>query len=117
MHEDVTSGGRPWLAVIAVALAMQGLSSGYYLLYGAPLLAGWIVWFVRDRRRAAAIVLACAAAAILLRPVLLKYRDIQNDLGLVRRFEEIEFFGADVSAIASASPLLEIGRASCRERV
>ena len=108
MHEYVTSGGRPWLAVIAVALAMQGLSSGYYLLYGAPLLAGWIVWFVRDRRRAAAIVLACAAAAIVLSPVLLKYRDIQNDLGLVRRFEEIEFFGADVSAIASASPLLAL---------
>src|SRR4029453_17890473 len=33
-----------WLVVFAVAWALQGLSSGYYLFYSAPVIALWALW-------------------------------------------------------------------------
>ena len=53
-------------------------------------------------------LIAGAVAAIVISPVLLRYRGIQDALGLVREFREIEFYGADLTGIFAASPLIAL---------
>ena len=101
-----------WLAVFALAWALQGLSSGYYLFYSAPVIGLWAIWFAREKpwRGLGAIVLACGVVILALLPVLLGYRAIQNQLLLARSFAEIESFSADITGIVSATPIMALWR-------
>jgi hypothetical protein len=101
-----------WLVLFAVLWALQGLSSGYYLFYSAPVIGLWAIWFAREKpwRGVGAIMLACGAVFLALLPVLLKYRAIQNQLLLTRSFAEIESFSADITGILSATPLMALWR-------
>ena len=101
-----------WLAVFAVCWWMQGLSSGYYLFYSAPMIALWAIWFARDRptRGVLAIMLACGLVFVALLPVLLPYREIQNRLLLTRPRAEIESFSADITGILSATSSMALWR-------
>ena len=49
LHQYVRRYQARWLLVFAVCWFLQGLSSGYYLFYSAPVIALWAVWFARDR--------------------------------------------------------------------
>jgi hypothetical protein len=101
-----------WLILFAVLWALQGLSSGYYLFYSAPVIGLWAIWFGRERpwRGIGAIMLACGVVFLVLLPVLLKYRAIQNQLLLTRSFAEIEAFSADITGILSATPIMALWR-------
>jgi hypothetical protein len=101
-----------WLVLFAVFWLLQGLSSGYYLFYSAPVIGLWAVWFARDKlwRGVAAVMLACAAVLIALLPVLLGYKTIQDRLLLTRSSAEIESFSADITGILSATPNMALWR-------
>ena len=51
LHVYLETGRRRWLAVFAIAWALQSLSNGYYLLFAPVLIAAWIAWFLLARRR------------------------------------------------------------------
>src|SRR5262249_41028561 len=81
-----------WLGLFVVMWALQGLASGYCLFYPAPLIVFWACWFARaePRRGIGGILLACGLVFLLLMPIFLGYRAIQNQLLLTRTFGEIE---------------------------
>jgi hypothetical protein len=112
LHLYVRRYQARWLVVFAVCWLFQGLSSGYYLFYSAPVIGLWALWFARDEpvRGVGAIVLACGAVFLALLPVLLGYQRIQNELQLRRSSAEIEFFSADLAGILSATPNIALWR-------
>ena len=112
LHRYVAGYERRWLFAFAACWALQGLSSGYYLFYSAPLVGLWAIWFARGEpwRGIGAILLACVATVLALLPVLLGYRAIQEQLNLSRSFAEIESFSADITGILSATPIMALWR-------
>ena len=112
LHHYVRRFETRWLVLFSAFLALQGLSSGYYFFFSAPLIGLWILWFARDApwRRQAAIVGAGAAAFLVLLPVLLRYQTIQHGLGMARTFGEMEDFSADITGLLSAEPGMALWR-------
>src|SRR5262249_41240547 len=93
-----------WLALFAVAWALQALSNGYLLLFFPVLLAMWVAWHVREGREAAAIGIAWLGGSLPLLPIAAQYDRWQQALALGRSYEEIQSFGADELWIVSAAP-------------
>jgi F5/8 type C domain len=97
LHAFIDTGRRRWLVVFAIALVLQGLSNGYYLLFAPVLIALWIGWFAiarRQWRQVAAIAVACLIASLALLPTVLEYRSVHGALGLTRGRTEIMRFNA-----------------------
>ena len=100
-----------WLALFALALGMNGLVSGYFLLFFGLLVAlviGWLAIAFPDRRRFAAVLVAIGAAALMVWPVISTYRAVQRDLHLRRTVTEVEAFSADLGFIGLGSPSLAV---------
>ena len=112
LHRYLRDGNVRWLVLFAAALALQGLTCGYYFFYAVPLLAAWILWFVRPVRRMLPIGLAWAAAVVPLLPVLLGYRHFLERLNLRREYLEIRLFSADITGLLSPSPLIALWQSS-----
>lgn len=102
------------LAGGTAAFVLQGLSSGYYLFYFAPVLGAYVLWeiAVRDRWRdgrtwlgaagAGAASLACTV------PFLLPYQQAKEQLGFTRPFGEVVSFSADLYAYAHTPPQVHV---------
>ncbi len=106
-----------WLGLFGAAWLLQALSNGYYLVFFPALLALWVAWFVRaDARRLGAIAATWLIASLPLAPLLWKYRQIHAAFGLRRGFGDAEFFGADLTALLDASPLLRFWKLSAFHR-
>lgn len=112
LHRYLRGGGVRWLGLFSAALALQGFSCGYYFFFVAPMLALWMLWFVRPVRRMLPIGLAWAAAFVPLAPVLLGYSHFLGRLNLRRDFLEIRHFSADITGLFSASPMMAIWRSA-----
>jgi len=106
---------RGSLAAIAggtAAFVVQGLSSGYYLFYFAPVLAAYVVWEVvargrgRDWRTWLVLAAAGGAATLATLPFLLPYAEARERFGHVRPFGEVLSFSADLHAYLNAPPQL-----------
>jgi hypothetical protein len=98
-------GHRPRdLAMAGVCWMLNALSTGYYLIFFAVLMAAWLPWFVRTRRDWVAIGATLGTAMILLAPLLVGYEHYQKAFGFVRGRGEIEMFSADVTAFWTVSP-------------
>lgn len=112
LHLYVRRFEKRWLYLFAALWALQGLSSGYYLFYSAPVVGLWTLWFARDKpwRAIAAMILACGIVFLAFVPVFLRYRVIQDQLFLTRGFGEIEVFSADVTGLLSATPIMALWR-------
>jgi hypothetical protein len=115
LHAFVESAGAvsvaraKWLALFAVCWVLQGAANGYLLVYFSVLVALWALWFLASRRRwrDAAMVAAAGAVALLpLAPVLYRYREAHQRLGLSRNLGEIASFGADIGAPLCAADRL-----------
>ena len=92
---------------------MQALSNGYFLLFFPVLVVAWLAWFVDWRRapgRGLAIITAWAVASLPLLPVLLKYREVHERLGLTRTVAEIRDFSAVPASFLHAAPLMSFWR-------
>ncbi len=106
-HAYLTSGRRRWLALFALSWLMQALSNGYYLLF-FPVLAGvWMLWFGTAKWRTfAELTSAFLLGSLPLVPLLWMYRRVHAALNFQRDFGVVNEFGADVTALLDASPLL-----------
>ena len=92
---------------------MQALSNGYYLLFFPVLIGLWLAWFALSRafaRRLMVIIGAWIVASLPLVPLLWGYRRIHAAFNFQRGAGEIGVFGADVSSLLDASPLLRFWR-------
>lgn len=98
----------------AFAFVVQGLSTGYYLFFFAPVLLGYALWemWSRERLRDADtwIALATAGGASLaaLLPFLMPYVDARSHFGFSRPFGEVLFFSANLLAYLNAPPQLHL---------
>lgn len=106
LHRYWQTGRAGWLGAFAAAVALNGLTCGYYLLYFAPVLALVIVWLAlwsRDVRRAAWASAALAAGGLALLPVVLVYRNVHTRWQLSRTLSEIEMYSADLATVLSSA--------------
>lgn len=113
LHAYLTTGARRWLVVFGAAWVVQALSNGYYLLFFPVLILGWLAWFVDWRKapgRGIAILSTWVAASLALLPVLLKYREVHERLGLTRKVAEIREFSAVPASFFHAAPLMRFWR-------
>ncbi len=105
-HRFARSGRWPPLVFGSLALLVQGLSCGYYLLFFSPLAAAFAAFELlrHGRGRAAWARLAAAGALVvaLALPFLLPYQELRARGGAPRQRAEIETFSADVFAYLTA---------------
>ena len=100
------------LAWGTAAFAVQGLSSGYYLFFFAPVLLGYALWEMWVRRRLLdlrtwlAMTAATGAALACLLPFLLPYAEARTTFGFTRPYGEVVSFSADLFAYLNAPPQL-----------
>jgi hypothetical protein len=114
LHAYLDTGARRWLVVFGLAWLMQALSNGYFLLFFPVLVMAWMLWFVDWRRapgRGLAMITAWAVASLPLLPVLLKYHEVHERLGLTRSVEEIRAFSAVPASFLHATPFMKFWRA------
>ena len=99
---------RAWIGASA-AVILQGLSSGYYLLYFSPFALAYVVWEMwrkgrlTDRRTWLALVAAAAVAALVIAPFVIPYVRASRELALSRSLSETTRLSADVYSYATAS--------------
>jgi hypothetical protein len=98
----------------AAAWTLQNLSSGYYLLFFAPVVIVYLAWELATRRRTierrtvTAVALACAAVGVATLPFAVPYAELRG-LGFdPRRVADVERFSADVYAYLTADPKLHV---------
>ena len=103
-------GGRtPALIGATVAVVVQGLSSGYYLLYFTPFAVAYVLWEMwrngrlNDRRTWFSIIAAGMAAAAVIAPFVVPYMRASRELQLSRSLSETTRLSADVYSYATAS--------------
>jgi hypothetical protein len=108
MRRYFETGRVTRLLAAAVAVAVQGLSCGYYLLYFPPFAAAYAVWEAarqgtwRRGRTWLHLAAAGAIAAALVAPVLLPYAEVRERFGMVRPRTEVTRLSADVYSYGTA---------------
>jgi hypothetical protein len=101
-------GSRWALVGGAAAFVVQGLSTGYYLFFFAPVLAGYVIWELASRRRLrdwrawAEVSVAGAVALVVTLPFLLPYAEARERFGFTRPFGEVLIYSADLHAYLNA---------------
>lgn len=106
----VRAGRTRALGGAAAALAAQGLSSGYYLLYFTPFAAAFALWELgrarlwRNGRVWLMLSFAGIAVAIVTTPFLLPYAALHAQGLGARSLAEVSRFSADVYSYATAFP-------------
>jgi hypothetical protein len=110
LHRYVEISRPRYLALAALCFTINGLMSGYFLLFFPVLVALWLLWHARHVRTVAIVATTLLIAYLPLSPLLLGYHRYQSDLGLSRGIEEIEAFSADATSIWAASPLTSFAR-------
>ena len=113
LHAYLSTGARRWLVVFGIAWLIQALSNNYFLLFFPVLVVAWLAWFVdwrRAPRRGLAMVGAWGVASLPLVPVLLKYREVHETLGLTRKVAEIRDYSAMPASFLHAAPLMKFWR-------
>ena len=112
MRRYFDTGQRRALAGGTAAFVVQGLSTGYYLFFFAPMLLGYALWEMatRGRLRDGAtwlMMIASGGAAVLcMLPFLLPYAEARAHFGFTRPFEEVLAFSANLLAYLNAPPQL-----------
>jgi hypothetical protein len=104
MHAYLEDGRRRWLALAGVSWLIQGLSNGYYLFFAPVMVALWLLWFPRWRRvdrRGLTLVGIMFVASLPFVPLLLKYREVHEALGLTRGAAEIASLSATPASFLS----------------
>ena len=111
LHKWVATRWRGWLFVLSGSLLLQAVTGGYYFFYMAVLLALWLVWFLRGsltRSEFVQVALAFGIPLAILAPVLARYRQVHEEMGLSRSIVEIERYSADVIGLVTAPTLLAL---------
>ena len=109
MHAYLADRRPLWLLVLGLAWLLQGLSNGYYFLFAPVLIALWLLWFPRWRPQPAiglALGGAWIVASLPFIPLLLKYREVHQSLGLTRGVAEIVDLSATLSSFVHPPRML-----------
>ena len=113
LRRYVATGG--WLALAGAMLAiwLQNLSSGYYMLFFAPVAAWWSAcWLTverrwRDARMLTSLVVAGALTLLFTLPFAWPYLEVQRQFGgNGRSVDEVATYSADLAAWATAHATL-----------
>lgn len=107
LHGFLAERRRRWLVLFGIAWLLQSLTNGYFMLYGGVLIAGWLLYFCsRPQTISAAlpIVTAWGIASLPLIPVMLVYRRVHAEFGLVRELPAIMQYAAEPWAWLRVSP-------------
>ncbi len=99
LHRYLESPRARFLALAGVCWLLNGLTSGYFLMYFGVLVGLWMLWFARSWRLWIAISGVLAVASLAMAPVLIGYIQRQGALGLARDPGEISQFAADLSGL------------------
>ncbi len=99
LHRYLESPRARFLALTGVCWLLNGLTSGYFLMYFAVLVGLWMLWFARSWRMWVAVGGTLAVASLAIAPVLAGYLQHQGALGLARDPGEISRFAADLSGL------------------
>lgn len=105
LHMWLKSGQSRWLIGYSVAAWFQALTSGYYFVFSMVLIGLWALWFASRRVRLsslAALAAAVVAPMIAIAPILHRYQQAHQRMGLRRGITEIEALSADVSGLLTA---------------
>lgn len=98
-----------WIVVFAAALLLQALSCSYYFLFFLVLVGMWGLWFLRwrDYRTLGPYLIAAAVLVVvgLMWPIASEYLAVHKRYGLARGLGDIVTLSADVTSVATASPL------------
>jgi hypothetical protein len=107
LHHYLNDRQTKWMVVFGGALLLQALSCSYYFLFFLVMLALWMAWFLRWPWGSTPykIVAAVAAVVAVMSPIAVRYLAIHKHYGLARGFGDIITLSADVTSIATASPL------------
>ena len=111
LHAYLQDRRRRWLVAFGVAWLLQSLANGYYLFFGAVLIALWLAYFGSTRstwRGALAATGAWVVASLPLVPVLLQYQRVHEQYGLHRTAEEAEVFSAHLDSFTQVSDLVRV---------
>ena len=111
MHAYVETEQKRWLLLFGGAWLLQAASNGYYMLFVPVLIVLWIAWFTRWRSRpgvGGALLITWAAASLPLVPLLLRYRQTHDALGLARSLSDIRQFSATLDSFIYAPPMLAL---------
>jgi hypothetical protein len=106
----LNTGRRRALAGASIALLMQCLSCGYFLIYFSPFAAGYVLWEIvrrgmfRERRVWLELGVGAVLIAVVLTPFLIPYGRVQSTVQLSRRLDEVRLYSADVYAYLTAFP-------------
>ena len=109
MHAYLDEPRARWLVVAGIFWVLHSLSNGYYMLFGAVLIATWLVYFgstARTWRPALRLAGAFAVASLALLPVVLGYSRIHDAYGFRRTFEEAAWFSARLDSWFQAPAIL-----------
>jgi len=101
---------RRWVPLIGagVCLALQSLSSGYYLLFFGPMAAGFALWELwsrslwRDWRVWRDLTILGGAVAAVVVPFLLPYAALREQFPASRPIAEVTMYAADVYSYVTA---------------
>ena len=92
------------LVIAGVAWLMNGLTSGYFLVYFGVLIGFWALWFLRTRRDWILVPGTLIVASLPLVPLLMGYSRIQSMYGMSRGAGEVAAFSADLTAVWASAP-------------
>jgi hypothetical protein len=109
LHEYLATRRRAWLLLAAGAWIAQGITSGYFLVYGAMLVALWTIYFLRlEARRCVEVIAVFGLALVLTWPLWSLYRFVHAAYGFERGIGEADWYGADVMSVTYAPPFLTL---------
>ena len=90
------------LALFGIGWFITALSNAYMLVFFPLVVALWCVWFIRPHewRRVVPLVITAVVAVLPLVPLLWGYHVRHAAYGLVRQYDEIRSFSADMVGLA-----------------
>jgi len=103
LHRYLSERRARDLLLFGVSWLLNGLTTGYYLVYFAVLFGMWMLWFVRRTRDWILIGGTAAIASLPILPILIGYTHYQNLYGFSRDSGEVQQFSADLSAVLAVS--------------
>jgi hypothetical protein len=105
LHRWYDTRRHAWLALLTLSLTMQALTSSYYFTFVAVLIGLWMAWFGRGLpvRQLAALGASAALSLLIVSPIIVRYRDAHEVMGLARTLTDVEHFSADLIGVITTA--------------
>ena len=103
LHQFLETRRTRYLIGFGVCWCLNGLTSGYFLVFFAVIVLLWIAWFARSRRDLLALVTTLVVASLPVAPVVIGYQQRQAAFGFERGLKEIQSLSAQLQSFWSAS--------------